>query len=270
MAMTQSVRRHLVSVLWRGAIAVILLFLLAPIIVIVIGSFSNVAYVVFPPTGFSVRWYVAYFTSREFLESTLLSARLGAMVMVISSVIGVMTALALSAMRQPVMEVMRAVLVAPLVVPGIVVGIAMLFYFFGIGMGNTFASLIIAHVVLTLPFVVLIVLAALESLDRSLEEAAMGLGAGRIRTVLTITLPLIKGNVFAAGIFAFIISFDELVVTLFLASPRQTTLPVRIYQYIEFTSDPSIAAVSTLLIVVTTIAVLLVERYLGFARRVLR
>jgi putative spermidine/putrescine transport system permease protein len=125
-------------------------------------------------------------------------------------------------------------------------------------------------VVLTLPFVVLIVLAALESLDRSLEEAAMGLGAGRIRTVLTITLPLIKGNVFAAGIFAFIISFDELVVTLFLASPRQTTLPVRIYQYIEFTSDPSIAAVSTLLIVVTTIAVLLVERYLGFARRVLR
>jgi putative spermidine/putrescine transport system permease protein len=146
----------------------------------------------------------------------------------------------------------------------------MLFYFFGIGMGNTFASLVLAHVVLTIPFVVLIVLAALESLDRSFEEAAMGLGAGRIRTVLTITLPLIKGNVFAAAIFAFIISFDELVVTLFLAGPRQTTLPVRIYRYIEFTSDPSIAAVSTLLIVVTAIAVLLLGRYLGFTRMVVR
>jgi len=270
MTMSRSVRRHLPTILWRAAIAVILLFLLAPIVVIVIGSFSDVAYVVFPPTGFSLRWYVAFFSSREFIESTLLSARLGAIAMIISTIIGIMAALALSTMKRSVSELLRGVLVAPLIAPGIVVGISMLFFFFRIGMGNTFTSLIIAHVVLTLPFVVLIILAALESLDRSLEEAAMGLGAGRIRTVLTITLPLIKGNVFAAAVFAFIISFDEVVVTLFLASPRQTTLPVRIYQYIELTSDPSIAAISTLLIVVTTIAVLLVEKYLGFARRPLR
>jgi putative spermidine/putrescine transport system permease protein len=268
MPVARLIARLLPRILWRTAIAAILLFLLAPIIVIVIGSFNDVAYVVFPPTGFSLRWYGAYFTSREFLQSTLLSAQLATIVTVISTLIGIMAALALSRVSRRLAAFLRAVLVAPLIVPGIIVGIAMLFYFFEIGMGNTFASLVLAHVVLTIPFVVLIVLAALQSLDRSLEEAAIGLGAGRFRATLSITLPLIKGNVFAAAVFAFIISFDELVVTLFLASPRQTTLPVRIYRYIEFTSDPSIAAISTLLIVVTTVAVLLVEKHLGFTRKI--
>ena len=244
----------------------IVLFLLAPIIVVVIGSFSSEAYLVFPPRGFSLRWYGQFFSSREFVASTLVSLRIGALTMMISTALGVLASMGLVERRTAAAEFVKALFAAPLMVPGIVIGIAMLFYFTRIGLGSTLAGLVIAHVVLTLPFVVRIVLAGLESLDRSLGEAARSLGANQWRATVTVTLPMIRANVLSAAIFAFIISFDEVVVTLFLASPRLTTLPVRIYNYIEFTSDPSIAAISTILVAISAGVVLVVDRYVGFTR----
>jgi putative spermidine/putrescine transport system permease protein len=258
--------RWLPSVLWLAAIMAIVLFLLAPIIVVVIGSFSSQAYLVFPPRGFSLRWYGQFFSSREFVASTLVSLRIGALTMMISTALGVLASMGLVERRTAAAEFVKALFAAPLMVPGIVIGIAMLFYFTRIGLGSTLAGLVIAHVVLTLPFVVRIVLAGLESLDRSLGEAARSLGANQWRATVTVTLPMIRANVLSAAIFAFIISFDEVVVTLFLASPRLTTLPVRIYNYIEFTSDPSIAAISTILVAISAGVVLVVDRYVGFTR----
>jgi putative spermidine/putrescine transport system permease protein len=258
--------RLLTPILWWGAIVVIVLFLVAPIIVVVIGSFSNQAYLVFPPRGFSLRWYGQFFGSREFIASTLVSLRLGALTMVISTALGVVASMGLVDRKSAAAEFVKALFAVPLMVPGIVTGIAMLFYFTRIRLGATLTGLVIAHVALTLPFVVRIVLAGLESLDRSVGEAARSLGANQWRAAVTITLPMIRGNVLSAAIFAFIISFDEVVVTLFLASPRLTTLPVRIYNYIEFTSDPSIAAISTILVAVSACVVLIVDRYVGFTR----
>ncbi|MBV9785161.1 MAG: ABC transporter permease [Acidisphaera sp.] len=252
--------------LWWGVIGLIVMFLLAPIIVVVIGSFSDQAYLVFPPRGLSLRWYVQAVSSREFRDSALISLELGALATLISTIVGIMAALGITARQQPAAEVLMGLVSAPLLVPGIVVGIAMLFYFTDIGVGSTFTALVLAHTVLTLPYVVRSVLAGLETVDRAVEEAAQSLGAGRFRVITTITLPMIRGSVLAGAVFAFIISFDEVVVTLFLASPRITTLPVRIYNYIAYTSDPSIAAVSTLMIVVTTALVLVIDRYVGFAR----
>lgn len=119
---------------------------------------------------------------------------------------------------------------------------------------------------LTLPYVLRSILPGLQTLDRSIEDAARTLGAGRMRATLTITLPLVRGSILAGAVFAFIISFDEVVVTLFLASPRVTTLPVRIYNCISYTTDPSIAAISTVLIAATTGIIVTLDRYVGFAR----
>jgi putative spermidine/putrescine transport system permease protein len=249
-----------------AANAAICLFLLAPIAVVIIASFSERQYLVFPPAGFSLRWYSQFFASHEFVDALTLSIQLGLLTTVISSVIGLLASLALVSLRFRGVEVLRAVFASPLMVPGIVVGIAMLIFFNRIRMGNTFASLLLAHVALTLPYVIRIVSAGLQSFDHSLEEAARGLGASRVRALLDVTLPLIKGSLMAAGVFAFIISFDEVVVTLFLAGPRMTTLPVAIYTYIEYTSDPSIAAISTILVVLTVGAVLLIDRTAGFTR----
>jgi len=252
--------------LWWSMIGVIVLFLLAPIIVVVIGSFSDQAYLVFPPQGLSLRWYVQAVSSRDFRDSTLISLELGVLAALLSTIIGIVTALGIAARQRPAADMLMGLVSAPLLVPGIVVGIAMLFYFTDIGVGSTFASLVLAHTVLTLPYVVRSVLAGLETVDRTVEEAAHSLGASRFSVITTVTLPMIRGSVLAGAVFAFIISFDEVIVTLFLASPRVTTLPVRMYNYIAYTSDPSIAAISTLMIVATVTLVLVIDRYVGFAR----
>ena len=247
----------------NGAIC---LFLLAPILVVVGASFSPSSYLVFPPRELSLRWYESFFNNREFMASLALSVQLGLITTLISTAIGLMASLALATARFRGAETLRVLLVAPLTVPAIVIGIAMLIYFSRTQLGGTFVSLVLAHVVITLPYVVRIVTAGLQSFDRSIEEAALSLGANRFQALTTVTLPLIKGSVLAAAIFAFIISFDEVVVTLFLAGPRLTTLPVRIYNYIEYTSDPLIAAVSTILVIVTALVVLIVDRFVGFTR----
>jgi putative spermidine/putrescine transport system permease protein len=252
-------------VLWTVN-ALVCLFLLAPILVVIVASFSRDAYLAFPPRGLSLRWYQEFLASRDFVNSLMLSVRLGAAATVIATVVGVLASLALTGRRFRGAGTVRGILTAPLTVPGIVIGIAMLIYFSRVGLGGSFASLLAAHVVLVLPFVVLIVSSGLQAFDRSIEEAARSLGAGRVTAFLTVTLPQIKGSVLAAAVFAFITSFDEVVVTLFLAGPRMMTLPVRIFQYIEYNSDPLVAAVSTVLVALTVAVVLVVDRVVGFSR----
>jgi putative spermidine/putrescine transport system permease protein len=245
---------------------VVCLFLLAPILVVIVASFSRDAYLAFPPRGLSLRWYQEFAASRDFVNSLFLSLRLGAAATAIATVVGLLAALALTAQGFRGAGTVRGLLTSPLTVPGIVSGIAMLIYFSRVGLGGSFVSLLAAHIVLVLPFVVLIVSSGLQAFDRSIEEAARSLGAGRVTAFVTVTLPLIKGSVLAAAVFAFITSFDEVVVTLFLAGPRMMTLPVRIFQYIEYNSDPLVAAVSTVLVVFTVAVVLVVDRVVGFSR----
>ena len=251
--------------LW-GVNAIVCLFLLAPILVVIVASFSRDAYLAFPPRGLSLRWYQEFLASRDFVNSLLLSLRLGAAATAIATVVGLLASLALTARRFRGAGTARGLLTSPLTVPGIVAGIAMLIYYSRVGLGGSFVSLLAAHIVLVLPFVVLIVSSGLQAFDRSIEEAARSLGAGRVTAFMTVTLPLIKGSVLAAAVFAFITSFDEVVVTLFLAGPRMMTLPVRIFQYIEYNSDPLVAAVSTVLVVFTVAVVLVVDRVVGFSR----
>jgi putative spermidine/putrescine transport system permease protein len=246
--------------------AVVYLFMLAPILVVIPVSFSETPYLVFPPRGFSLRWYANFFATRELADSLWTSLHLAAWTTAICTVLGTMAAVALMRYHYPGREALRTLLMAPLVMPRLVLGIALLMFLAKTFLSGRFGGLLLAHVVVALPYVIRTVGASLVGLDRALEEAAQSLGAPPLLTFRTVTLPLLKPGILAGAIFAFVTSFDELVASLFLTGPRLTTLPVQIYTYIEYTSDPTIAAISVVLIALTTAVVLVTERIVGFSR----
>jgi len=228
--------------------AVIVLYLLAPIIVVVATAFTATAYPVFPPEGFTLRWFAKFLATPEFVESIRISAMLATASTLVAAVLGTSSALALARFRVPGKATISALLLSPILFPTIVLGLALLVFSNRIGLSGTFLNLVCAHVVLITPFVIRMVMVSLARFDPAVEEAARNLGAGRWRTFFHITLPLIRPGVLAGSVFAFIISFDELVVTLFLTAPGLQTLPIRIYTYVEYSSDPTISAISTVLI----------------------
>jgi putative spermidine/putrescine transport system permease protein len=241
-------------------------FILAPILVVIPVSFSETQYLVFPPRGFTLRWYANFFATRELADSLWTSLHLAAWTTAICTVLGTMAALALVRARYPGREALRTFLMAPIVMPRLVLGIAFLMFISKTVLSGRFGGLLIAHVVVALPYVIRTVGASLVGLDRAVEEAASSLGASPLVAFRTVTLPLLKPGILAGAIFAFVTSFDELVASLFLTGPRLTTLPVQIYTYIEYTSDPTIAAISVVLIGFTTAVVLVTERIVGFGR----
>jgi putative spermidine/putrescine transport system permease protein len=228
---------------------VILLYLLAPIIVVVATAFTTTAYPVFPPQGFTLQWFYRFLSMSEFTDAVQRSALLALTSTAIASVLGTFSALALGRYRFKGRDIIASLMLSPILFPTIVLGLALLVFYSQIGLSGSFTGLVIAHSVLTTPFVIRMVMASLAEFDPAVEEAARNLGAGWWRTFLQVTLPLVRPGVLAGAVFAFIISFDELVVTLFLAGPDMTTLPVRIYTYVEFSSDPTISAISTTLII---------------------
>ncbi len=228
----------------------ILLYLLAPVIVVVATAFTTTAYPVFPPQGFTLQWFEKFLSMTEFTDAVQRSAMLATASTLVATALGTFSALALARYRFRGREAISAFMLSPILFPTIVLGLALLVFYSYIGLQGSFLGLVAAHSVLTTPFVIRLVMASLTEFDPAVEEAARNLGAGWWRTFLQVTLPLIRPGVLAGAVFAFIISFDELVVTLFLAGPDMTTLPVRIYTFVEFSSEPTISAISTLLIVV--------------------
>lgn len=227
----------------------ILLYLVAPVIVVVATAFTTTAYPVFPPQGFTLQWFERFLGMPEFTEAIRRSTLLALSSTTVATVLGTFSALSLARYRFSGREAISAFMLSPILFPTIVFGLALLVFYSRIGLSGSFAGLVIAHSVLTTPFVIRLVMASMAEFDPAVEEASRNLGAGWWRTFLQVTLPLIRPGVLAGAVFAFIISFDELVVTLFLAGPDMTTLPVRIYTYVEFSSDPTISAISTMLIV---------------------
>ncbi len=228
----------------------ILLYLLAPVIVVVATAFTTTAYPVFPPQGFTLQWFQKVFSMPEFTDAAQRSAMLAATSTFVATVLGTFSGLGLARHRFRGREAASAFMLSPILFPTIVLGLALLIFYSNVGLQGSFIGLVIAHSVLTTPFVIRMVMASLAEFDPAVEEAARNLGAGWWRTFMFVTLPLIMPGVLAGAVFAFIISFDELVVTLFLAGPDMTTLPVRIYTFVEFSSEPTISAISALLIAV--------------------
>jgi putative spermidine/putrescine transport system permease protein len=228
--------------------ALVVLFLAAPMIVVVATAFTTTNYPLFPPVGFTFRWFEAFFASAEFTDAMRRSAILAFTSTIIATGLGTLSALALARWQGRAQQALSMLMLSPILFPTIVLGLALLVFYSRVGLSGTFVGLVIAHSIITTPFVIRLVMASLAEFDPSVEEAARNLGAGWWRTFFQVTLPLIRPGVLAGAVFAFILSFDELVITLFLAGPGMATLPIRIYTFVEYSSTPIISAIATTLV----------------------
>jgi putative spermidine/putrescine transport system permease protein len=247
------------------ALAVIC-FLQIPVIVVVLAAFSTTSYLTIPPQGLTFAWFVKVLSDPTYLSAIRMSLFLAFGSTAISLMIGVAAAYALFRKALPGSEAITSFLMAPLVLPAVVIGVALLQYYSLTGLRGSLFGLLMAHVVITAPYVVRTALASLSGVDLATEEAARVLGASGFEAFWLVTLPLIRPGLVAGALFAFITSLDNVPVTIFLISASQTTLPVLIFTSVEMGVDPSVAAISTLLIVATGIVLLFAERRAGFHR----
>ena len=237
----------------RLLVALVLLFLALPILLIVVVSFSSAAYLTFPPPGFGLRWYRAYIDSPEWLNATALSLTVAAAVVALSTTLGTLAALGLARLPRAARTAATALILSPLIVPGIIAAIGIYYAFSRYRLVGTPVGLVLAHTCLAVPFVVTSVSASLAGFDRRLDQAAQSLGATPWGAFRQVTFPLIRPGVLVGALFAFITSFDELIVALFLSGSGAVTLPRRMWDDLRFAIDPTIAAVSTLTIVLTAL-----------------
>lgn len=241
--------------LWSAA-ALVLAFLVVPVLVVAPLSFSAARYLSFPPPGFSLQWYRKFIESAAWTDAAWTSIGIGLATAALSVALGTAAALGLARGRFPGRQLAQALILSPIVAPGIVVAVGLYYVYARFGLVGQPAALVAAHTCLAAPFVVVNVSAALAGTDRRLEQAALSLGATPFGAFRQVTLPLIAPGVFAGAVFAFVTSFDELLVALFLAGTTAVTLPRRMWEQINFDVDPTIAAASTLLIALTTLLML--------------
>jgi putative spermidine/putrescine transport system permease protein len=250
----------------RAACAGVLLFLLLPILVIIPLSFSDSSFLVYPIPGWSLKWYHNLFTSPEWSRAAKNSFIVAPCATMIATVLGTLAAVGLARANFAFKGLLMSLLIAPMVVPIIVVGVSTYLFFAPLGLADSYVGLIIVHAALGAPFVLTTVLATLQGFNYNLVRASQGLGADPLRTFFRITLPLIAPGVISGALFAFATSFDEVVVTLFLAGPQQVTLPRQMFTGIRENITPTIAAVATLLILFTTALLLALEWLRGRQR----
>lgn len=256
--------------LTRGGLVVLAvltgLALAAPILVIVPMSFSGGAYLEFPPSSWSTRWYENFFADLSWRGSALNSLRIAVLVTICSVVLGTAAAFGLVRGRIRLKAAVAALVIAPLIVPYVIVGLATYAVALELGLTQTTLGFVLIHTALAVPYVTINVAAALASYDVRLELAAMSLGANPLTTFGRVTLPLIAPSMAAGALFAFITSWDEVVVSLFLTGPELTTLPVKMWSGARVQIDPTITAVSSLLLLFT-IAVFAAAGLVRMARR---
>ncbi len=249
-----------------ASLALVYVILLGPYLIIFVAAFGSEATLAFPPAGFSLRWFVNVFETSQFVSSFWLSLQLGLLSTFIALLLGVPIAYALVRFRFPGRGIVETIFSAPILIPGLVIGFSMLRTFVLLGNFNVFTGLLIGHIAILFPYSVRVVSSSLRNLDPAIEEAAISLGAGRLRSFLLVVLPNIRSGIGAAFLLAFIVSFNNVPVSLFLTGPGVTTLPISMLVYMEYYFDPTIAALSTLLIIFTVILVQGAERLLGLSR----
>jgi ABC-type spermidine/putrescine transport system permease subunit II len=239
--------------LLRLYVAVACLWLVAPIVIVVILAFSGDGYLRFPPTSLSLQWFARFFGNVQWQRALLSSLVIGAIACVVSTTIGFFAAYAFLRSEFRGKKLLLSLMLTPVIVPSIITAIAMYYLAGKLGLIGNFLWLGLCHAVIAMPIVLLILLSALHAVDPNLERAALGLGAGRVRVFCRVVLPIVLPGVMSAALFAFLASFDELLISLFLAGVHSQTLPVRIWNSLNLQVEPTIAAVSAFLIAVTTL-----------------
>lgn len=251
-----------------GQLVTVLLyvFLIAPLVFVVLVSFNGGDVPSFPPTDLSLRWYSVALQSENFMGGLVTSAWLALAATLVAAPVGVAAAFGIARGRWRGRAALEAFFLSPLIVPGIVIGIAVLVAMAAVEFGSAPLRLLVGHTLIVLPYTIRTVLASLARMDPALEEAGAVFGASRWQVLVYITLPQLKGSIFAGAILSFILSFDDVSVSLFLSSAQTSTLPIAIMSYMQYNFDPSIAAISAMLILATLGGALVVERFFGLKK----
>ena len=243
-------------VLWSFS-ALVAIWLIAPTLVVIPLSFTGKASFVFPPESWSLRWYASFFSNPAWTSALSNSMLIGLLVALLATVLGLLAALGLRALTSKrASSALRIGLLAPMVVPGIVVAIGLYSVFLKLGLVGTLVGFVLAHTVLALPFTVIAITAGFAGFDDRLELAALSLGASRLKTFFSVTLPNIIPGIVSGALFAFVTSFDEVMLSLFIKSPYLNTLPVLMYASVTRDTDPTLAAAATVILVLITTLVI--------------
>jgi putative spermidine/putrescine transport system permease protein len=240
-------------------------FLFIPLLITIGISFSPTYQMTFPPQGLSLRWFRHILDQKEFINSFYVSIVVAFFASIMSLVIGVLVSLAIVRYTFRGKTAIENIFMMPVILPTVVTGVAMLQFFSIMGYQNFWMRLILGHLIITIPYTIRSVSASLYGFNRRLEEASLILGANHLQTFKNILLPLIKPGIIAGALLAFIISFDNVTVSLFLLGAKTVTLPVRIMLYLEWNLDPSVAAISTILITLTVMVIVIAEKIVGLA-----
>ncbi|WP_138467808.1 ABC transporter permease [Poseidonocella sp. HB161398] len=246
--------------------AAFFVFMLLPILVVVVISFTSAGYAAFPIPGWSMKWFARIFEYQPFIDSLIVSLELAVVATVASCLLGIPAALYLARSRSGWATAITTFLLSPLSMPMIVIGFASLFFLSALGFGVSFLALCIVHTVICLPYVIRTVTAVYRGISPAYEEAAMILGASRFTTFREVTLPLIRPGIAAGCLFSFLTSFDNLPVSYFFGSAQTNTLPVVMLAYMEHQFDPSIAALSTLQLLLAVVALIVADRLYGIEK----
>jgi putative spermidine/putrescine transport system permease protein len=239
------------------------LFLIIPVLVIILSAFSPNPYLEFPPTSFSLRWFSSIISNPDWYQTLLTSIWLLIIVTPLTVALGTMAAFAIARLQFPGRQLLQLLMLSPLMIPQVVLGIALLYLLTDLGWIGSLWGLVIGHTLVAFPYVVRTVGVSVSNLDPHLESASMILGAGPGQTFYRVTLPLIKPGVIAGAVFAAVISFGEVSISLFTSSPQSTTIPVRIFNYIDQTFDPTVNAISVIFIILAVVALIVIERTIG-------
>jgi putative spermidine/putrescine transport system permease protein len=251
----------------RAICAAIVIFLLAPLLVVIPLSFNNGTFLTFPLAGFSTRWYAELFQSANWTTATWNSFLIGSGATVLATALGTVAAIGLKQMRSRASRIATAIILSPMIVPVVITGVGVYFLYSPLGLVSSILGMILAHTVLSVPFVVITVTAALNGFDTVLLRAAASCGASPFHTFRKVLLPLILPGVMSGAVFAFAISFDDIVLALFLAGPEQRTLPIQMFNGVREEINPTITAAATLLVLLSICCLAIVE---GLRRRGLR
>ena len=254
-----------VSPLLKIIVALILMMVVAPLIVPLLMSISDTAYIAFPPQGFTLKWYAAVLANPEAQGSFLFSLKLAGIVTAVSLILGIPCAVGLTRFKVPGQDVVLGIILSPLIVPLIVTGVALLQLFSMMGSRATMLQLIIGHTVICLPYVIRSVSASFVLVNRNLEDAASVLGAAPHIVVIKVIWPQVRPGILAGGIFCFIVSFDDYPISMWLADGNHFPIPLYLYTVIERSFDPSIAAIASLMIFFALLLVLVIEKVFGIS-----
>jgi len=233
--------------------ALMVLFLVTPALIVIPMSFSDSRFLKFPPESFSLRWYGNFFGSVEWRDASMVSIKTAFLVVLMATPIGTLAAYGLHVSKSRLSVFVQTALITPLIIPLILIAIAVFFLYARVGLNNSVIGLALAHTTLAIPFVLVTVLAGLKGYDLNQEMVARSLGASRPWAFLTITLPQIRFSVISGALLAFITSFDEVVIALFIAGGESSTLTRRMFNALRDEIDPTVAAISTLLIVMAVV-----------------